>query len=143
MRTQTVRARLTLYAPSLGEASFRAPRARQQLRQQLGRVVRRLPRRGMDARADAEPAPRLHRDAAADPESRSGSGERAARARHQYRQRRRPPRARARDVRVQQQQGRPASPEPRAGEPPGQAGHHVSGLITACWLEGGRVIMLR
>lgn len=81
----------------------RTARARQQRRQQLGRALRHVPGRGVDARADAQRAARLHRHAAAHAaagEGRVGAGPGPG---DPHRQRGRAAGAGARDVRVQRE----------------------------------------
>jgi hypothetical protein len=96
-------------------------------------ALRRVPGERLDARADAEPAPRLHHDAAADAAARGG-----LRVGRQRRESWREPAARephwlrgqdtgagARDVCVREFEGGFAPAEPRAGESSWSAGHHV------------------
>lgn len=105
----------------------RTPRLGEQLRQQLGRAVRGISRRGVGARSHAQPAAGIHHHAAADAAvGIGGQGERRPVSRHQHRQRGWPESAWHGDVCLLRQQSWAAPFESRVGASLGTKEDHVS-----------------
>ena len=102
----------------------RTPRPRQQLRQQLGRPLRHLPRHRLDPRPHPQPYPRLHTNPTPHPSSHRRLVSFRPLPYHQHRFRRWSARPRPRNLRLQCQQSGITSSQQGVGAASGEEEYH-------------------